>query len=533
MKFYRSGPWKGQRTHIATSGDKAQYAELLRNLYVRDSDQAPVAISRPGFELVGSQLASGGKGQFVGQFTEQDGTEHSIAIAGGKFYKYDWGTDTFSETISAANFSSASITVSTTARIYAVPFAGEMVFSDGVNTAWSWDGTAGGGLTKLTGVPVFYGQPWVYNGHLFAICGTSTATRISVMWSEVGDATLGYGVSPYDANIWDVFQTSQAIFYAGTATNEDIVLCRANSTTRLVGDPADNFQSTAQREGVHEFVGTLSPASMLVHQDIVYYMANDGRIMRVQPGGAADEIAIGVREYMSKQAVAKLGVVDAQVWDAGASGEYLLWIIANTASDSPNTVLVVDPRSGELVGQWDGWIQDRWGTWKDSNGVSRLVHIGGADAATATSGYVYVHGIPTGAVWTDGFQAGAAAVYHSVQTHAMGYDETTEKHWDIANVSALVPSNLTSVSVQIRTPYGLQPPQVVNALVGGGTSWNQANWNAFNWADPGKERQLSAGLDHDGRWAMLTVNHNESGEQIAIQSVVARAFVLAADPLIA
>lgn len=530
---YRSGPWTEMRTFNSNASDVPKIAALIQNGYLKDVDTNPVVVGRPGFALVGAgggvgtQLGSVGNrnSQLIYQFTRQDGTEFSIAIVGGKFYTYAFGTDQFTEVVTAANFTTAGITLSTSARCHAVTFANKVIITDGINTPWMWDGTAGaGGLTKLTNCPVLYGQPWVYYGRLFGIKGATTASRISIVWSEVGDATLGYDTAPY-TNVWDVAQTAQAIFYAGAATNDSMVLMRAQSSTRLVGPVGTDFSSTVNREGVHEFVGTISPSGTLVYQDAVYFFTSDGRIMRVPRGGAAQEVAIGAREYASTLSRSKFTVVDAVVWNAGSSGEFLLWALSSNAGNNPDTILVVDPRQGTLSGIWSGWAQTRMGVWKDSNGVPRLVHGGGTNAQNDADGYTYVHGTPTGAVWNDGFNAGTASIAHSVTAHTMAFDETSDKYWDIVNVSFLVPADLTGIGVQVRTPYTVSAPITAGAtLSGGGAKWGQFNWGSGLWGGGNTERQLSAGAGLAGRWCEVTVNHQAAGEQFQLQSIAARAY---------
>lgn len=524
------------------ASDIAPYAELLYNVYVRDASSAALVVGRPGFTKIG---AGGGVGtqlggvgvrthQLIYQLTLQNGTEVSFLIVGGKLYTYSHGSDAFTESVTAANFAAASITLSTTARCYAVTFNNKVVVSDGVNKPFLWDGTAGaGGLTSLTNATVFFGQPWVRSARLCAIDGTNTASRKSFVWSEVGDATIGYGTAPYTANIWDVVQTSNAIFFAGTGTNDAMVIARANSVTRILGEIDTSWISTSTKEGVHEYVGSLSPGGMLVHQDSVYFFANDGRIMRVRPGAPAQEIAIGVKEFIASYAVSKFAVVDALVWDAGSAGEYLIWGIAGTQPSNPNTFLIVDPLSGELVGVWTGWTQSRFGSWKDSNGNPVLVHGGGSTATADADGYTYIHGLTNGTTWSDGLNAGTQAVVHSVTTHAMGWDETNDKYWDIAHVTVTVPSDLTDLGVQAKTPYGSGTSINAGSLTGSGDLWGSFLWGTGQWASISSERQIAAGIGTSGRWCQMTVSHATVGEQFAVQSVACRATDDTDSPMIA
>lgn len=523
---YLAGPWRGMRRHVATATDRKDFAEELRNMYLRDTDMAPVAVGRPGFDVIGSQLGTGGGrvGQLVIQFTTQAGVEHSIAICGGVIHEYDWGGDTFSNPVTAANLVTAGVTLSASARCYGVVFANKLIISDGVNKPFAWDGTTGaGGVTPLSNAPVLYGQPWVYNGRLWGIKGSSTATRISVTWSEVGTPNTGYEAGGY-LNIWDVAQTQQTIFYAGASTNDSMVLCRANSATRITGADTANFQSTANREGVHEFVGSVSPGGMVVHQDTVYFFSNDGRIMRVQPGGVATEIAPGLREFVSLTNPATFTVVEGFVWDAGTSGEYLCWTITGPGSVLEDTTLVVDPRSEELVGLWTGWAQDRIGVWKDAAGEPVLVHLGGSAAAQTAEGYAYVHGKPTSGPWSDGFEDGDQPISNSVQTHAMGFDEITEKYWDIGDLSLLPEQDsITTLTVETETPYGPSEPVATEIVGGGGARLDVAVFDTGTFGRPASETKVAIGLDVVGRWCKLQVSHTVADEPFAIETIQVRA----------
>jgi len=405
-----------------------------------------------------------------------------------------------------------------------VVFNNLLIISDGVNQPFAWDGTTGaGGVTPLTNCPVLYGQPWVYNGRLWGIKGSSTATRISVVWSQVGTPNTGYEAGGY-LNIWDVAQTNQNIFYAGASTNDSMVLCRANSTTRITGSDSANFQSTANREGVHEFVGSVSPAGMVVHQDTVYYFSNDGRIMRVQPGGAATEIAPGLREFVSLTNPVNFAVVEGFVWDAGTFGEYLCWTIVGPGSVAQDTTLVVDPRSGELVGLWSGWSHQRIGVWKDSTGEPVLVHIGGTTAALANEGDAYVHGKPTMGPWSDGFEDASQPISHSVQTHALGWDEIVEKYWDIGDITLLPEQdNVTSLTIEAETPYGPQGPQATPVLSGGGARFDTALFDTDTFGSAAAETKLAIGLDCVGRWLKLQMTHAVADEPLSVQTVQVRA----------
>src|SRR3990167_7278799 len=216
----RARIWPLRAVRDAKQPPARQQDELLSflNCYPQDTEVGPVLVGRPGFGLMGVQLGSGSnrRGQLVAQFTKRAGTTYTVVICGGKFYAYDWGTDTFTEVLDSTDFSGASITLSATAKCYATTFADKLLVSDGVNVPWAWDGTSHGGLTKCTNAPVIYGPPVVYYAKWFGIKNTARSTPV---WSEEGEVNLGFEAGGYN-NAWDLIQTRTEGLTALAASNQ-------------------------------------------------------------------------------------------------------------------------------------------------------------------------------------------------------------------------------------------------------------------------------------------------------------------------
>ena len=135
----------------------------MRNCYATDRRYAGHIVGRPGFTQAGSQTAAGEAGQWVGNFTKLDGTERTVKISGGIIYTYNWATNAWTAVVTRANFTTASITFSTTTKVYVVTFVDELLISDGVNLLFSWDGASGsGGITSVSNAAVMFGQPIVH-----------------------------------------------------------------------------------------------------------------------------------------------------------------------------------------------------------------------------------------------------------------------------------------------------------------------------------------------------------------------------------
>jgi hypothetical protein len=271
MRYSR---WSGQAD--------PKFVYFAYNSYVDSAGPLSAYRSRPGrYRITATQLGGGGVGQLAYQFTKLDGTQYTVAICGGKFYTLNWGTTTWTEVVTAANFATATITLSTTARCFAVTLADKMIVSDGVNTPWMWDGTAGaGGLTKLTNCPVLYGQPTVYAAKLFGIKNTN---RAAYVWSEENDPTTGYEAGGF-SNIFVASQTGSDPLFAVRGINDGFYFWRQKSVGVMRGASNEEFQSATTMDSFSG-AGTTSPRGVLYHNNTFWFPDERGRPWSLSPGG--------------------------------------------------------------------------------------------------------------------------------------------------------------------------------------------------------------------------------------------------------
>lgn len=278
----KAGPFRGMRYSRWDGHADPSLAFLAYNAYVDVAGDGSAYRSRPGrLRVSSSAIGGGGNGQLVYQFTKNDGTQYTVAICGGKFYTLAWNSETWTEVLTASDFSGASITLSSTARCSAVTFNNTLVVSDGVNVPWTWDGTTNGGLTKLTNAPVAYGQPTVYAAKLFFIKNTD---RASIVWSEESAANTGYEAGGY-SNVWALIQTGSEPLQAIRGTNDGLYFWRQRSIGVVRGAFNADFQTSNTFDGVSTRIGTRSPRGVLYYNNTFYFPDEYGRPWAMQPGG--------------------------------------------------------------------------------------------------------------------------------------------------------------------------------------------------------------------------------------------------------
>lgn len=493
------GPFIGMRDSVDPTSGRRELARLLRNVYPRDPIHSSGVVGRPGFDQIGAQLGSGGDVQFIGQYTEIDGTEHTIAIVGGTFYTLNWSTSTWTNVLTAANFTTASITVSTTARFYAVPFAGEIVFSDGTNTPWSWDGTTNGGLTELTNAPVAFGPPTVYYGKLFFIKATE---RSAFVWSEENQPNTGYEAGGYN-NAWTIAQTDNNRLTCLLGANEALYVFREYSITQVVGEVTTNFQSTGTREAVSSTVGTSAPGSVFFDGSTILFADSQGRPHFIKPGSEAIPIWQDFDQTIRALDTTKFDEIEGY-----RDPSLELAVLAYEAQGETERSSQLCYRStGYVTPQacalFDGYTFTRVGVVKNGDGDPVVMH-------GSTDGYLYVHGTPLGNIWEDGFNAGDAAIQHEVRTNVAGYLDDTESHYTRADMVFVVRSDQT-ITIRSDSNTGSSDPTTVSFTSGSGV-WGVARWGSSTWAGTGVQHG-AVGLNEFGPYCGLKITHANASER--------------------
>lgn len=501
------------------------------NCVLVQDDVGPVVAGRPGLIQRGGQLgAVGGRvGQWLGQFSTSDGATKTVAVVNGTIWTYNWGTETWTQVVTAANLSSAGVTVSATAKVYATQVGDHLVLSDGVNLAVSWDGTTGsGGLTKLTNAPVFYGPICTYYGKLFGIKNTD---RVTLVWSEEGDETTGYETGGYN-NAWSLRQTDADPLTAIAATNDQLIAFRRSSTTSIKGAVSDAFATTGTRDGISASIGTASPASVLAWDNYVYFLGSDRHLYRVGAGGL-EEVGQGHRAALAAVPVSKLGSAEAFAWYGAPDQRYIGFGVVEDSQTYLSRYVMLDADTGRAAGTWFGMLTQRWGLVEDVEGQLWTACMSGATSTSATDGYCYTMGLLNGSVWVDQFATSDEAITHQLQSGFLGWDESVDKLWDRCDLSLVMKTDLSLATITYVTPRTASSAQTLPTVAGvQGSKWDNFLWNTGTWADSAAvEQKVSVGWNGQGRWLQFTVAHDTPGEQFGFQSARVWAVPLDTNPL--
>lgn len=523
---YPSEQWKGMHDALDPIMAVPNYARLLQNVYPLDPVSGSAVVGRPGFQVAGAQLGAANKrtGQLVYQFTKRDGTTYTVTMVGGQgIYTFNWSTRVWSLVVTVANLTTKSITLSETARCYAVTFTDKLVVNDGVNTMWMWDGTSGAtGLTKLTNAPVIYGQPVIYYAKLFGIKATERST---IVWSEENQPNTGYEASGYN-NAWTLGQTDSEGLYALGATNEALYVFRRSAIGRIQGQVTTNFSTDGVRSDVSENVGTTSPASVLVHESgSLYFLDNLGRPQGIVAGrGLIDPpLWSNVRETIRAIDLNASSLVAAQTW---YDSETRTLGIGYTELGAASASVQVSPITNEPVGIFRGYTFDRIGPIVNATNRDVLMHL-------STDGYAYEHGTEDGTLWDDALNSGTVAIAHAVTSMPLGSDADTDKQWSRVDFLFRAASPM-ALACAYETPRGNNTAQSLSVSATGGYSvWDVAIWDTNLWSSAWLEVHKAVGWNGFGRWLAWTISHQAVGERFGLASGVAKARALNQAPGIA
>jgi hypothetical protein len=499
------GPWRGMRDSLDPTAAEADLASLLQNVYPADLAGGRAVIGRPGFKLFGAQLGAGGArtAQLVTQFTKLDGTEHTIAIVGGKVYKADWTLRTWTEILTAAELALASITLSTTARCWSLVVSDKLYITDGVNKPWLWDGTAHGGLTSITNSPVIYGRPTLYYAKVFGIKDTERST---IVWSEENDPTIGYEAGGYN-NAWTLGQTSQDALRGLMGTNEALYYWRRNSVSAITGPVNSAFATTGTREGVSDTEGTLTQG-MALYDRLIFFLDAEKRPHVLLPGAGVVPIWKDFSQTIAGIDATYIAKCDT-VYDP-ATG-LVLYPVVVSGQTVPTYFLAFDPNQSppQAVAIFNGFDAAVSGTVKNLSGRPILIHID-------TNGYAYDHGTPDGTYWNDEKQAGTTAIAHVVQPTFGAYDVEDEKYFERIDAVFRTPGTvMSSMRMDYETPRGTSTP--LTAVPGGFVSlWDVATWDTSKWSAYAVEQHTAFGLRGFGRYIRPRFLHGVVDEQFGM-----------------
>lgn len=519
---YEWGPVVRQRDRtISLNTDPASAVGLL-NTWIRDADtNYPTIEGRPGFYVADESMGNVAV-QWIGQLSKSNGTELSVVVAGGEIWTYNWSTDTLTKVVDATDFATATITLSTTARVRACEFQDGLTFSDGANRPFHWDGTAGdSGLTSLSAAPAaVFGRPFVHYGKQWFV---KDSERSTLVWSEEGAVNTGYEDTGY-TNAWTVRQTAQEAFYAAVSTNSMLVLFRGNTATYITGEVTPNFASTGNDEGISETVGCVSHDAVLsMGGGRIFFLSNDRRILRLE-GTSVVDVGIGARDMLKNVNISQMARAFLEYLDFGENGERLILAIPETGSDHCNAYIIVNPATGLCEGKWTGWKSTALGRWKNASGEWRLVHGGGDANDTVDDGLVYIHDVPNGGTFADKWPAGDSPIAAQIETSFLsGENPLVEKTWLEGALLLASAETITGISATVITPRGEFPLEGSLGFTGdlGGFVLDSSQLDVDEFGgDGGGETRLAFGTRGVvGRWARMRLAHATLNQRFRLQKI--------------
>lgn len=201
---------------------------------------------------------------------------------------YNWTTGIWTTRVSAAVLFAAGLDLPTPggAAVHWIPFHGTIVFTDDLNNPWTWDGTNGAGVVRLTNAPVAYGRAAVYYAKLFFI---KNSERNTIVWSEENQANTGYEAGGFN-NAWSLTQTSSAPLIGLYGTNDALLYWRSQSTGRILGPVTPSFSTSGVHDGVSATVGCGDFRSITRYGTDTFWMDNGGRFQVLPDGGGLRDI---------------------------------------------------------------------------------------------------------------------------------------------------------------------------------------------------------------------------------------------------
>lgn len=525
----RDGPWTGMVDSIApTSKIKGKYY-YGQNIYPLSPELGDGIVGRPGVRVMGGQGGAVGvrRVQGIYQFTKKDGTEYTIRVVGGKFYTLNWGTEIWTEVLTAANLAGAAITLDTTARVYFATFSDKLLVSDGVNTPWLWDGTTGAGLTKLVNAPVFYGQPTVYYARVF---GIKASDRVTFVWSQTDDATTGYEAGGFN-NAWTLTQADPNRLFRLIGTNDALYVLRARGGTTVTGSVQSNFASAATRDALSATIGTSSPAAVILDDTNIVVLDSDNHVQCLRNGAVSFEPAWAPMRNTTKRLPAtEADLAKAMAVNFTPAGLALI-AVPTVAAGECTEMLVYDIKSDAPIpiGVWLGWEMTALAMVKNANGKPYLLH-------GDTQGYVYLHGDPESQTdpWDDFLVGGTVAIEHILEQQPIGWSAKDEKIFDRVDATVRALSTMT-LELSIISPRGRTLAPQAAVVQPSALGWDTGLFDdVLTVFDPDisdtEEVHAEFGIDETARWLKLRWRHATVGEQFGMIATEITAFGSDDDP---
>lgn len=443
-------------------------------------------------------------------------TDSASALGGLVLVRYVPGSARLVQAATTASMGGG-LALSTARRIYGVSFAGYQILADQVNRPRKID-AATGTLSDLTALSVAtWARPTVYYGKLFVVLDS---TRTTLAWSNENDPDTGYGT----ANQWALRQTSSDGIEAIEGTNEALYVFRQNSVTSITGAVNTDFAAAGSVEGLSTDVGTVSPDAVVPYRGKVFFLDQQGRPAKVEPGrgvlNIADELT---RETIPVMAdVPKLRQASGRLVSAVGGNPLVVWARHLTdAATARQLVVAFDAVTEECVGTWVLPSTPDLSTLsiaRDVNG-SLVLMMG---SATDTDAALYVQFAGNVANnHLDGVADGSTqTVQLTVDTPRMAGDLTTDKLFRRVDVGGRdVNGTEATLTFAYRTSY-----QPTAAYTAGVTLSSESV--ADNFPD-----RYCVGMAEQGRWLQARVQSaTNAGLRVRVGEFVVDALPITTDP---
>lgn len=297
VKQWTHAGWGSMYDSRHVAAEQEGEAPILVNLHPLDPSRPGMVQLRAGMQRLTTptttRLASNTGWQGVGGFfLGTSGIYKIYLVSAGEIYDLNPATGVLTKDISAANLAAAGITLTTTAGVWLIQFGQTLVVADSVgNVPFVWNGTAGGGLTKLTNAPASRaGAPTVYYGKLFFIKqGTNT-----LVWSEENQPNTGYEAGGYN-NAWSLTQTGGGNLFGILGTNDGLYFWRHDTAGVIRGAATSTFQSDGTMDSISQQTGILLGTRAVWAGEAVWWVAGDGRPMVYRPDVGALDLGLQVQ----------------------------------------------------------------------------------------------------------------------------------------------------------------------------------------------------------------------------------------------
>lgn len=489
-------------------------AVLIENMVPTELDKPSAFVGIPGFAPLGAQGGASAKrtGQAVGQFTTEAGVEYTFRVIGGQgIQTLNWITSTWTTVVSVANLTTQSVTLSETARVYWLKFNNKILFSDGTNTPFTWDGQSGtAGIVKLTNCPALYGQPTMYYSK---VVGIKAAERNVIVWSEEQDETIGYEQAAYN-NVWALIQSSEGPLTQVIGTNEALYYIRDRSIASVSGAITKTFQTDGTRAGISETTGSFSPSGATYVNKRLFFLDTSARPHITQgPDVKPKEVWEDVAETLKSFSQAATDLAKAIAF-FDERFKVACFALVEVGQTSPSAILVYNPVLDVPVAIWRGSFPiDAIAIVKNGSGTEVLMHLD-------NNGYSYLHGLPDQANPVLNFHTSTttSAIRHTIEGPHCGTSLFEEKTYSRVDMALRGDGDASQVGFQCITPYGTSAQQTTE-VSGGGAHLDEFVLDTDVLADVTVQVHAAFGISRTARWVRPRISHEVLDEVFGFEAL--------------